>query len=335
MRKLIALILISLLIPIPSASAQEPLTDGFGKVYPQYITFDKPTKNMVINYPSVGRVGLAEFNVTMINTGLDISAIYFGLNEPCSTNFHGSFIKESFVPGFGPSTRTKTIQFLTQHYGFNCPEVILNITVVLVGQDISTGITQRILIPTNYYFILENANKAKAEADAKAQAEAQRVLAEAKAIADAKAKAEADAKAIADAKLKAEAEIMAKLIADTKAKADAELKAKQEAEAKAEAESKAKADANAAELAKKLSPIWLCTNDPTKNKMTYSEAAIVCAQVDKEIKDKKEAEAKAIAMQLKRDLVNGSPCTKINARKIAGEKVFTCKKINKKLIWKM
>jgi pyruvate/2-oxoglutarate dehydrogenase complex dihydrolipoamide acyltransferase (E2) component len=335
MRKLIALILISLLIPIASASAQEPLTDGFGKVYPQYITFDKPTKSMVINYPSVGATGLAEFNVTMINTGLNISAIYFGLNEPCSTKYHGSFIKESFVPGFGPSTRTKTIQFLTQHYGFNCPEVILNITVVLVGQDISTGITQRILIPTNYYFILENANKAKAEADAKAQAEAQRVLAEAKAIADAKAKAEADAKAIADAKLKAEAEIMAKLIADTKAKADAELKAKQEAEAKAEAESKAKADANAAELAKKLSPIWLCTNDPTKNKMTYSEAAIVCAQVDKEIKDKKEAEAKTIAMQLKRDLVNGSPCTKLNARKIAGEKVFTCKKISKKLIWKM
>ena len=335
MKKLIALILISLLIPIPSASAQEPLTDGFGKVYPQYITFDKPTKSMVINYPSAGGVGLAEFNVTMINTGLNISAIYFGLNEPCSTNFHGSFIKESFVPGFGPSTRTKTIQFLTQHYGFNCPEVILNITVVLVGQDISTGITQRILIPTNYYFILENANKAKAEAELQARLKAE---AEAKAVADAKAKAQAEA----DAKAKAEAEIMAKLIAETKAKAEAELKAKQEAEAKAaelkakqEAEAKAKADADAAELAKKLSPIWLCTNDPTKNKMTYSEAAIVCAQVDKEIKEKKEAEAKAIAMQLKRDLVNGSPCTKLNARKIAGEKVFTCKKISKKLIWKM
>ena len=364
MKKLIALILISLLIPISSASAQEPLTDGFGKVYPQYITFDKPTKSMVINYPSVGRVGLAEFNVTMINTGLNISAIYFGLNEPCSTNFHGSFIKESFVPGFGPSTRTKTIQFLTQHYGFNCPEVILNITVVLVGQDISTGVTQRILIPTNYYFILENANKAKAEADAKAQAEAQRVLAEAKAVADAKAKAEAEAKAKveaelkakqeaeakikaeADAKAKAEAEIMAKLIADTKAKADADAKAKADAEAKAKAEADKKAEydkfvaeqkakSDAEKLAKELSPIWLCTNDPTKNKMTYSEAAIVCAQVDKEIKDKQEAEAKAIAMQLKRDLVNGSPCTKLNARKIAGEKVFTCKKINKKLIWKM
>ncbi len=357
MKKLIALILISLLIPIPSANAQEPLTDGFGKVYPQYITFDKPTKSMVINYPSVSRVGLAEFNVTMINTGLNISAIYFGLNEPCSTNFHGSFIKESFVPGFGPSTRTKTIQFLTQHYGFNCPEVILNITVVLVGQDISTGITQRILIPTNYYFILENANKAKAEADAKAQAEAQaeaqRVLAEAKAIADAKAKAEADAKAIADAKLKAEAEIMAKLIADTKAKADAELKAKQEAEAKTIADAKAKAEydkfvaeqkakseaeiaeAKAKAEAEKLAPTWLCKSDPTRNKMTYAEAIIVCAQVDKAIKDKQEAEAKAIAIQLKRDLVNGSPCTKLNARKIAGEKVFTCKKINKKLIWKM
>jgi pyruvate/2-oxoglutarate dehydrogenase complex dihydrolipoamide acyltransferase (E2) component len=335
MRKLIALILISLLIPIPSASAQEPLTDGFGKVYPQYITFDKPTKSMVINYPSVGATGLAEFNVTMINTGLNISAIYFGLNEPCSTKYHGSFIKESFVPGFGPSTRTKTIQFLTQHYGYNCPEVILNITVVLVGQDISSGITQRILIPTNYYFILENAKKAQAEADAKAQAEAQRVLAEAKAIADAKAKAEADAKAILDAKAKAEAEIMAKLIADTKAKADAELKAKQEAEAKAAAELKAKQEAEAKAEAEKLAPTWLCKSDPTRNKMTYAEAIIVCAQVDKAIKDKQEAEAKAIAMQLKRDLVNGSPCTKLNARKIAGEKVFTCKKINKKLIWKM
>jgi hypothetical protein len=114
MKKILALVLIVLFIPIPSASAQEPLTDGFGKVYPQYITFDRPTKSMVINYPSVGRVGLAEFNVTMINAGLDISAIYFGLNEPCSTNFHGSFIKESFVPGFGPSTRTKTIQFLCE-----------------------------------------------------------------------------------------------------------------------------------------------------------------------------------------------------------------------------
>jgi hypothetical protein len=306
MRKLIALILISLLIPIPSASAQEPLTDGFGKVYPQYITFDKPTKSMAINYPSVGGTGLAEFNVTMINTRLDISAIYFGLSEPCSTKYHGSFIKESFIAGLGPSTRTKTIQFLTQHYGYNCPEVILNITVVLVGQDISTGITQRILIPTNYYFILENANKAKAEAELQARVKAE---------ADAKAKAEAEAKA------KAQAEADAKAIAEFKAKQDAEAKAK--------------ADADAADLAKKLSPIWLCTNDPTKNKMTYSEAAIVCAQVDKEIKDKQEAEAKAIAMQLKRDLVNGSPCTKINARKIAGGKVFTCKKISKNLIWKM
>jgi hypothetical protein len=320
MRKLIALILISLLIPISSANAQEPLTDGFGKVYPQYITFDKPTKSMVINYPSVGGTGLAEFNVTMINTKLDISAIYFGLNEPCSTKYHGSFIKESFIAGLGPTTRTKTIQFLTQHYGYNCPEVILNITVVLVGQDISTGITQRILIPTNYYFILENAKKAQAEAELQARLKAE---AEAKAVADAKAKVEAELKA------KQEAEAKAKAQAEADAKAIAEFKAKQDAEAKA------KADAEAADLAKKLSPIWLCTNDPTKNKMTYSEAAIVCAQVDKEIKDKQEAEAKAIAMKLKRDLVNGSPCTKLNARKIAGEKVFTCKKINKKLIWKM
>jgi hypothetical protein len=180
--------------------------------------------------------------------------------------------------------------------------------------------------------------KAQAEAVAKAQAEAQRLLAEAKAVADAKAKAEADAKAKAEAELKAkqEAEAKAKAEIEAKAKAEAETKAKADAELKAkqDAEAKAKADAEAADLAKKLSPIWLCTNDPTKNKMTYSEAAIVCAQVDKELKEKKEAEAKAIAMKLKRDLVNGSPCTKLNAKKIAGEKVFTCKRINKKLVWR-
>jgi len=230
MKKLIALILISLLIPIPSASAQEPLTDGFGKVYPQYITFDKPTKSMVINYPSVGATGLAEFNVTMINTGLNISAIYFGLNEPCSTKYHGSFIKESFVPGFGPSTRTKTIQFLTQHYGYNCPEVILNITVVLVGQDISTGITQRILIPTNYYFILENANKAKAEADAKAKAEA-----------------EAKATPVVTPWIETHIQDINK-ITESWRKATEALEANQrlQAEIKAKAEAEAKAKANAA-----------------------------------------------------------------------------------------
>jgi hypothetical protein len=230
MKKLIALILISLIIPIQSANAQEPLTDGFGKVYPQYITFDKPTKSMVINYPSVGATGLAEFNITMINTGLNISAIYFGLNEPCSTKYHGSFIKESFVPGFGPSTRTKTIQFLTQHYGYNCPEVILNITVVLVGQDISTGITQRILIPTNYYFILENANKAKAEADAKAKAEA-----------------EAKANPVVTPWIETHIQDINKITESWK-KATEALEANQrlQAEIKAKAEAEAKAKANAA-----------------------------------------------------------------------------------------
>jgi hypothetical protein len=326
MKKIVALV-VALLLPMPFANAQEPLTDGFGKVYPQYVTFDKPTKDMVINYPSVGRTGLAEFNVTMINTRLNVSAIYFGLSEPCSTKFHGSFIKESFIAGFGPSTRTKTIQFLTQHYGHNCPEVILNITVVLVGQDISSGITQRILIPTNYYFILENANKAKAEAEAKAIAEAK-----AKQDAELKAKQEAELKARleAEAKAKAEAELKAKLEAEVKAKAEAELKAKQEADAKA----KADAEAKAKQEAEKLAPTWSCTNDPTKNKMTYADALVVCALVEKEIRDRKAAEEKAIAMKLKRDLVNGSPCTKLNARKIAGEKVFTCKRINKKLVWR-
>ena len=312
MKKLIALILIALFIPMSPANAQEPLNAGVGSVYPQYIVFNSQISNIVIDYPSAGVVGLAKFPITMLNTNANVSAMYFGLSD-CNGKFHGNFLKKSFALGIGPNLRNDTLEFLIQNLGSNCPIVILNVTVAFAGGLDSTSITQRIPINTQF---------GVAEYLAKIQAEA-------------KAKADAEAKA------KAEAEVMAKLIAETKAKAEAELKAKQEAEtkiaelkAKQDAEAKAKADAEAADLAKKLSPIWLCTNDPTKNKMTYSEAAIVCAQVDKEINDKKIAEEKAIAMQLKRDLVNGSPCTKLDARKIAGGKVFTCKKISKKLVWR-
>jgi hypothetical protein len=147
------------------------------------------------------------------------------------------------------------------------------------------------------------------------------------------AKANAEAKAEADRL----AEAKAKADSEAKAKADVEAKAKAEADKKAEydkfvAEQRAKSDAE--KLAKELSPIWSCTNDATKNKMTYAEAIVVCAQVDKEINDKRILEAQAQAMKEKRDLVNGTTCKKLGSTKLAGGQKFICKKIGTKLVWR-
>lgn len=189
--------------------------------------------------------------------------------------------------------------------------------------------------------------KARAEAVAKAQAEAQRILAEAKAKAEAEAKAkaeaEAKAKAEAEAKAKAEAELKAKQEAELKAKQEAEAKAKAEAEArvKAEAEAKAKAEAEAkakadaelkAQQEKKLLPIWSCTNDPSKNSMTYAEAEIVCAKVDAELKAK--AQAKAEAEFQERLKIDNKSCKKVGSQKQIGTYTYTCKKVKNKLIWR-
>jgi hypothetical protein len=338
MKKLIALILISLLIPIPSASANgssyQLLTPVLTTTY-ELPAQDRNSRWDTIKIPfsvvltSDGTV--ASFAFVLIDAeGFELSTRYFN----------------AFNAYLSPQTWTQNDEWkLYQHDKAKLP-IRLKTEIRYWSTLAKPTITQT--FPMNFTIHKDDlAGKAQADADAKAQAdavakaqaEAQRVLAEAKAVADAKAKAEADAKAKAEAELKAnqEAEAKAKADADAKAKAqaDADAKAIAEFKAKQDAEAKAKADAEAADLAKKLAPTWLCTNDPTKNKMTYAEAIIVCAQVDKEIKDKQEAEAKALAMKLKRDLVNGSPCTKLNARKTAGGKVFTCKKINKKLIWKM
>ena len=320
MKKLIALILIALFIPIPSASANgssyQLLTPVLTTTY-ELPAQDRDSRWDTVQIPfsvvltSDGTV--ASFAFVLIDAeGFELSTRYFN----------------AFNAYLSPQTWTQNDEWkLYQHHKAKLP-IRLKTEIRFWSTTAKPTITQT--FPMNFTIHKDDlagkaqadaVAKAQADAVAKAQAEAQRVLAEAKAIADAKAKAEADAKA------KVEAELKAKQEAEAKAKVDADAKAKADADAKAKAESDA--------LAAKLAPTWSCTNDPTKNKMTYAEAIIVCAQVDKEIKDKQEAEAKAIAMQLKRDLVNGSPCTKLNARKIAGGKVFTCKKISKKLIWKM
>jgi hypothetical protein len=341
MRKLIALILISLLIPIPSASAN-------GASY-QFVTPVLTTTYELPAQSQNSRWDVIEipFSVILVSDGT-VSTFSFRLIDAEGYKLSQPSLNLGFGSDSMYSPKTITQNGTWKLYDFQKAKLPIRLETEIYFWSSAGKASIIQTFPMNFVIhkddVAQKAQtdavaKAQADAVAKAQAEAQRLLAEAKAIADAKVKAEADAKAKAEAELNAkqEADAKAKAEADAKAKAQAEADAKAIAEfkAKQDAEAKAKADADAAELAKKLSPIWLCTNDPTKNKMTYSEAAIVCAQVDKEIKDKQEAEAKAIAMQLKRDLVNGTTCTKLNARKIAGGKVFTCKKISKKLIWKM
>ena len=328
MRKLIALILIALFIPIPSASANDDVSSTFLKIVSNNDIELQPLKKnsgwYLEDYTkvslgvSVCRSGIPTW---LIECAMNARKVTFSIVDSTGRNVH--FMEKAFY-SYGHGLDIATIK----NINIEISPVYRLVLPLRLKAEFEFVETSPITMQTFYYPLNVKLNKIDtAEADAKAKAEA-----DAKAIADAKAKAEADAKA------KAEAELKAKQEAEAKAKADADAKAKAEADKKAEydkflAEQKAKAEADA--LAAKLAPTWSCTNDPTKNKMTHAEALIVCAQVDKEINDKKIAEAKAIAMQLKRDLVNGSPCTKLNARKIAGEKVFTCKKISKKLIWKM
>jgi len=309
---------------------------------------------MVLQYPSSGNIVNNNIDLTIINSRTDIVAVYFGLGEPCSTKFHGNFRKESFVAGFGPTTKKVSLSFLTQNHGFNCPELILNITVVFVGGSIDTGLTQRILIPTNYNFLLIAA-KAKAEAEARAKAEAE---ARAKAEAEAKAKAEAEAKAKAEAealaKAKAEAEAKAKAEAEAKAKAEAELKAKQEAEAKAKAEAEAKAKAEAELKYKETQTIWNCAEGElhnyyfnTYNKlipdMNKAEASTFCNNLAQEYRVKKMeiakaetekmiAEIRAEAEALLKPFV-GKSCKVLGNYKVVSGSSIKCIKVKNKKVW--
>lgn len=234
MKKLIAIVLGLSLLSIAPANAQEPLTKGPGKLYPQYILFDTPLENMVLNYPTNG-VLLNSIGLTILNNNKDISNVYFGLGEPCSTNFHGDFKKESFLLGVGPTTKKVSLSFLTQNYGFNCPELILNISITFNGQSLANATTQRILIKTQFYTkTLEEQVKDRIEAD--------RIAAEAKAKAEAEAKAKAEAEAQANAgwiqnhineiqKITDAWNAAAKALEEQK-RLEAEAKAKAEAEAR-------------------------------------------------------------------------------------------------------
>jgi hypothetical protein len=320
MRKLIVLILISLLIPIPSASADNDVPSTFVKIVSGNDIELQPLRQnsgwYLDDYTKVS-LGVSVCRsgnpVWLIECAMNARKVTFSIVDSTGRNVH--FMEKAFY-SYGHGLDIATIK----NINIEISPVYRLVLPLRLKAEFEFVQTSPITMQTFYYPLNVKLNKIDtAEADAKAKAEA-----------DAKAKAEAELKAKqeAEAKAKADAEAKAKADAEAKAKADAELKAKQEAEAKA------KADADAADLAKKLAPTWFCTNDPTKNKMTHAEAVIVCAQVDKEINDKRILEAQAQAMKEKRDLVNGTACKKLNATKLAGGKTFVCKRVNKKLVWR-
>jgi hypothetical protein len=323
MKKLIALILIALFIPMSPANADNDIPSTFVKIVSGNDIELAPAWQKYSGWDSRADYTKVSLGVSICRSG------NIGWMTICGVDARKATF--SIVDNDGRKVTIFDQRFYSYGHGLDLLlvkninlEILPSARLVLplrLKAEFEFVATSPITLQTFYYPLNVKLNKVDtAEADAKAKAEA-----------DAKAKAEAELKAKqeAEAKAKADAEAKAKADAEAKAKADAELKAKQEAEAKA------KADAEAADLAKKLAPTWFCTNDTTKNKMTHAEAVIVCAQVDKEINDKRILEAQAQAMKEKRDLVNESPCKKIGSTKLAGGKKFTCKKINKKLIWKM
>ena len=339
MKKLIALILISLLIPIPSASANDKLAivketsvvTGSTSVTSNIWKGNIPTRvgirqysNYLVEFPIQGLLAYETLGAkNSRGTGVTVE---FEIWSAGGKKLGYDTIYSSSWNPVGPNT---SVEFYLFDYPVGTHTLIIRTKYELSTTGLLTTYWEgKIQQAITVYDI---------DAQAKIDAEA---LAKAKAEADAKAKAEAD-RLVAEAKAKAEAEAKAKVEAELKAKqeAEAKLKAEADAKAKAEADAKAKLEAEAQAIT------WTCREDlrqyysKTYNKdialMNKYDSTIFCNNLLVEINDKAYAEAQAKAMQEKRDLVNGSPCKKLGSTKLAGGQKFICKKINKKLIWKM
>jgi hypothetical protein len=345
MKKLIALILISLLIPIPSASANG---SSYQLVTPVLTTtYELPAET----YNSRWRTIEIPFSVILISDGT-VASFHFDLID--AEGFEIAY-KENISPNnlkigthYDPVTWTQNNKWTLYSMDKAKLPITLKTEIEFWRSTGKASIVQTFRM--NFVTHKDDvAEKAQADAVAKAQAEAQRLLAEAKAKADAEAKVIADRlaaeKAIADAKAKAEADAKAKAEAELKAKQEADAKAKAEADAKAKADAEAKAKAEAEAKAKAEAITWTCRADlqqyysdtygKTISLMNQADSTIFCNNLLAEITNKRILQAQAQAMKEKRDLVNGSTCKKLGSTKLAGGQIFTCKKISKKLIWKM
>jgi len=332
MKKLIALILISLVIPIPSASANDKLAivketsvvTGSTSVTSNIWKGNIPTRvgirqysNYLVEFPIQGLLAYETLGAKN-SRGTGVTVEFEIWSSGGKKLGYDTIYSSSWNP-VGPNT---SVEFYLFDYPIGTHTLIIRTKYELSTTGLLTTYWEGKIQQAITVYDIDAQARIDAEALAKAKAEA-----EAKVIAEAKAKAESEAKA------KAEAELKAKQEAEAKVKAEADAKAKAEADAKAKLEAEAQAIT------------WTCREDlrqyysKTYNKdialMNKYDSTIFCNNLLVEINAKAYAEANAKAMQEKRDLVNGTACKKLGSTKLAGGQKFTCKKINKKLIWKM
>lgn len=240
MKKLIALILISLLIPIPSASANDKLATiketsvvtGSTSVTSNIWKGNIPTKvgirqysNYLVEFPIQGLLAYETLGAKN-SRGTGVTVEFEIWSSGGKKLGYDTIYSSSWNP-VGPNT---SVEFYLFDYPIGTHTLIIRTKYELSTTGLLTtyweGKTQQAIT----VYDIDAQAKIDAEALAKAKAEA-----EAKAIAEAKAKAELEAKAKAEAELKSKQEAEAKLKAeaDAKAKAEADAKAKLEAEAQA------------------------------------------------------------------------------------------------------
>lgn len=304
MKKVIALILISLLIPIPSASANDDVSSTFLKIVSNNDIELQPLKKnsgwYLEDYTkvslgvSVCRSGIPTW---LIECAMNARKVTFSIVDSTGRNVH--FMEKAFY-SYGHGLDIATIK----NINIEISPVYRLVLPLRLKAEFEFVQTSPITMQTFYYPLNVKLNKIDtAEADAKAKAEADR-LAEAKAKSDAEAKAKAD------------------LIA----KADAELKAKQEAEAKAKAEAE--------------SPTWYCTLDTTKTLMTKSKADTLCSQIlanQKAFAQSEILKERNIAIiGTAKSMYENTRCTKLNSIKAYLDIYkFKCVKKGKVLVWKI
>jgi len=332
MKKLIALILISLLIPISSAHANDDIANTFVKIVSGNDIELAPAWQKNSGWDSRADYTKVSLGVSICRSG------NIGWMATCGVDARKATF--SIVDNDGRKVTIFDQRFYSYGHGLDLLlvkninlDILPSAKLVLplkLKAEFEFVHTSPITLQTFYYPLNVKLNKVDtAEADAKAKAEADRLAAE---------------KAIADAKAKADAELKAKQEAEAKAKADAEAKAKADAEAKAKADAEAKAKADAEAKAKAEAITWTCRSDlqqyysdtygKTISLMNQADSTIFCNNLLAEITNKRILEAQAQAMKEKRDLVNGTACKKLNSTKLAGGKTFVCKRVNKKLVWR-
>jgi hypothetical protein len=306
MKKLIALILISLLIPIPSASANDDVSSTFLKIV---------SGNDIELTPAYPKQNALDYRQGYTKVSLGVSVCRSGIPTwliECAMNARK--VSFSIVDNNGRMVILSDKDFYSYGHGLDIAmikninfEIVPYQTLVLplkLKAEFEFVQTSPTTLQTFYYPLNVKLNKVDtAKADAEAKAEADR-LAEAKAKADAEAKAKAD------------------LIA----KADAELKAKQEAEAKAKAEAE--------------NPTWYCTLDTTKTLMTKSKADALCSQIlanQKAFAQSEILKERNIAIiGTAKSMYENTRCTKLNSIKAYLDIYkFKCVKKGKVLVWKI